>query len=117
MPNKDTIILFNPLPAKTYDYPGAPIGIPLNLLAISSLLVQEDYNMLIFNGNEKEEYWRKITPILNRTICVGITCMTGYQITDGLNFASAIKKQMDIPVVWGGIIRLFCRIKLYRTKM
>jgi radical SAM superfamily enzyme YgiQ (UPF0313 family) len=36
-------------------------------------------------------------------LCVGITAMTGYQITDGLRVAKLIKqKNPETPIVWGG---------------
>lgn len=75
---------------------------PLPLLAISSL-IEKDYDIRIYQSYDREDYLAVLDNI-DKAICVGITAMTGYQITDGLNFAKLVRqKNSKIPIIWGGI--------------
>ncbi len=77
--------------------------LPLSLLAISSYLEKDNYDIRIYHSYDKEEYSEALN-YLDKAICVGITSMTGYQILDGLNFAELVrKKNKNIPIVWGGV--------------
>lgn len=90
------IVLYNPQADKIYWKKGNP---PLALLAISSYLAQEGYDIKIFDFRQKEALLGAVAG----SICLGVTCMTGYQIFDGLNLASAVRKKYPgIPIVWGG---------------
>ena len=92
------ILLFAPQPTPS----GRRIA-PMSLLAISSYLAPEGYDIKIFHSYDKEDYLKALEH-LDKAICVGITAMTGYQITDGLNFAKLVRqKNKKVPIVWGGI--------------
>jgi anaerobic magnesium-protoporphyrin IX monomethyl ester cyclase len=96
---KSRIILFNPKPTFT-DRRVLPVG----LLAISSFLAEDvgKYNIQIYDFFDND-YLDAIKD-LDDVICVGITSMTGHQITDGLRFAKLVKdNDSSIPIVWGGI--------------
>lgn len=68
-------------------------------MAVSSFLDKQGYNIKIFDYIEKDE----VKENLEDCICVGITCMTGYQIYDGLIVAKLVKGRYPrIPIVWGG---------------
>jgi len=96
--NNKFILLFAPQPTAK----GRRMA-PMGLLAISSYLDQEGYDIKIFHSYDQEEYLEALKH-LDKAICVGITAMTGYQITDGLNFARlARQKNHRVPIVWGGI--------------
>ena len=90
------ITLYNPQGDLIYWKKGNP---PLPLLAISSILDKEGYEIEIYDYRQKEEAVENASEAL----CVGITCMTGYQIHDGLIFAKMLKKRYpEIPICWGG---------------
>jgi len=98
LPIKDKfVLLFFPKPAKE-----TPRRVPLALLAIASF-IEKDYEIRIFDSYDRKDYLKALEH-LDRAICVGISAMTGYQITDGLNFAKLVRsKNSKIPIVWGGI--------------
>lgn len=90
------ILLYNPQGDLIYWKKGNP---PLPLLAISAILDKEGYDIKIFDYRQMEMALENI----KGAICIGITCMTGYQICDGLAFARIAKgRYPDIPIVWGG---------------
>ena len=90
------IVLYNPQGDLIYWKKGNP---PLPLLAISSILDRESYKIEIYDYRQKAEAIESAI----QALCVGITCMTGYQIQDGLIFARMVKDRFpEIPIVWGG---------------
>lgn len=91
------ILLFNPRPVET-----GRTSLSLGLLAISTYLVKEEYDIRIYNSSQKE--YLEALDHLDKAICVGITSMTGYQIIEGLNLARLVReKNKGIPIVWGGV--------------
>jgi len=91
------ILLFSPHPTRF----GRRM-IPLALVAVSTL-IEKDYDVRIFHSYDKKDYLEALEH-LDQAICVGITAMTGYQITDGLKFAKLVReKNKKVPIVWGGI--------------
>lgn len=96
--NDKFILLFAPQPQ-----PAGRRMIPLGLLAISTFLDQEGYDIRIYHSYDKEEYLAAIEQ-LDQALAVGITAMTGYQIYDGLQFARLIReKNPKVPIIWGGV--------------
>jgi len=92
------ILLFNPQPEKS-----KRTVMPLGLLAISTLLDKDGYNIKICHSSQKKED-EVILEKIDNAICVGISSMTGYQITDGLRFAQLVRdRNKNIPIVWGGV--------------
>lgn len=90
------VVLYNPQADQIYWKKGHP---PLPLMAVSSLLDKENYKINIYDHTEKVEVIRN----LEGAICLGITCMTGYQIKDGLLLAKMAKEKFpQLPIVWGG---------------
>lgn len=86
---KNRIILFSPQPMITRRR-----VLPISLLAISSFLAQDDgdYNIQIFHSSDNNDYLEAIEN-MDDVICVGISAMTGYQITDGLRFAKSVREK------------------------
>ncbi|MFA6088459.1 MAG: radical SAM protein [Candidatus Woesearchaeota archaeon] len=92
------ITLYNPKTGELRDYHGAPIG----LIAISRFLYKDNYQIDIVEHFEKGVEQKIISSCKNST-CLGITCMTGYQIKDSLKIAKIIKKKYpSLPIIWGG---------------
>ncbi len=76
---------------------------PLALLAISGLLDKEGYEVHIVSQALHEHPKDSILELCDGAICLGITSLTGYQITDGLETAKLVKESYpDLPIVWGG---------------
>lgn len=91
------IFLFHPHPAAE----GLRM-VPLALLSIASL-IEKEYDIRIFHSYDKDEYLEALEH-LDKAICVGITALTGYQITDGLKFAKLVReKNSQVPIIWGGV--------------
>lgn len=74
--------------------------IPLPLLYIASMLVNEGYNVRIFDMRVENVDHLKI----GEPLFVGISSMSGPQIRFGLDFAKKVKQDNpEIPIVWGGV--------------
>lgn len=86
------IVLFNPKPSKVYFYK----GFPFSLLSIASTL--KNHKIKIIQANEKTNYLQQVIDECKTADCLGITCMTGYQIKEALQVAQKVK----IPVIIGG---------------
>lgn len=86
------IVLFNPKPSKIYFYK----GFPFSLLSIASML--KKHKIKIIQANEKTNYIQEVIDECKDADCLGITCMTGYQIEEVLHVAEQVK----IPVIIGG---------------
>lgn len=73
--------------------------LPLSCL-YAATLVHKEYDVVIFDGRLKsnQEFENLIT---DNTVLVGISAITGIQITYGLEL-SKIAKNKNLPVVWGG---------------
>ena len=95
-----TIVLYNPNPLSEYR---KEMQTPLALLAISRLLCEDGYDVKIISDGLDSNPYDKVVEAAEDAICLGISCMTGYQITDGSRVAKLIRsKYPDIPIVWGG---------------
>ena len=62
---------------------------PLGLIAISTFLIKQGYDIRIFHAYDEQDYLEALEN-LDKAICVGITSMTGYQIYDGLKLDSDV---------------------------
>lgn len=76
---------------------------PLSLISLASTI--RPYNPIILDGNIKSEKdcFREIKERLDKTLCIGISAITGPEIASGLRFAAMIREVApQIPIVWGG---------------
>lgn len=75
--------------------------IPYSLLAIASV-VSDNYDVIIIDDNLKENEI-DFDSLSKNCLCVGVSLMTGHQITGGLSFSANIKKcNPNMPIIWGG---------------
>ncbi len=108
---KNTIILFNPMPV---EHPAAIpnkmttslqvplINVPLSLLALARM-VGDDFDVEIINAVVDGDYAEKIPGACENALCLGVSSMTCYQIRDGINVCAAVKERYpELPVIWGG---------------
>lgn len=79
--------------------------LPLNLLCIGSPLDRAGYVVRIIDQRIDNQWETTLAQELsNEPLCVGITCMTGPQITHGLAAARLVRQYgKGVPIVWGGI--------------
>lgn len=76
---------------------------PFSVLAVSSFLVANGYNVRIFDERFETDLERKITEASKDALCVGISAFTGNQLAGALRVAQAIRKELpDKPLIWGG---------------
>lgn len=97
--SKKKIILYHPATHHERFY--SFFWIPYSLLTIASV-VENKYEVIIIDDNLEDNVidYQNIT---NNCLCVGISTMTGHQITGGLRFAAKIKENNpNIPIIWGG---------------
>lgn len=96
----DKIVLYYPKRASVSHMAG---GAPLPLIAISTFLAREDYPIIIIGDNLYPNPVGKVLEEVENALCLGITAMTGYQITDGLRVARLVKEKYPrLPIIWGG---------------
>jgi anaerobic magnesium-protoporphyrin IX monomethyl ester cyclase len=94
-----TIILFNPNVSRN----GGHAGVPLGLLAVSRELEKTNYRIKIYSSWVDKDYEEKIIHDCQDGICFGVTSMTGYQISEGLDISKKVKEiYPDLPIIWGG---------------
>ena len=78
-------------------------GTPLTLLAISRLLADNSYDIRIVADFLFKNHIEEVVRQCRDSICLGLTCMTGFQLYDALRIASAVRiSKPDLPIVWGG---------------
>lgn len=77
---------------------------PLTLISLAAPLREAGFNVLLLEHRYSlEENWARMFAVLDRVIYVGISALTGFEITDGLRFCDRVREaQPDLPIVWGG---------------
>ncbi|MGB2728977.1 MAG: radical SAM protein [Halobacteriota archaeon] len=103
---KDVVVLFKGNPyknTKNREKLRVPL-IPLSLISLASPLKEAGYTIKIVDQSRSvEEHFSDLGDIWQRVICVGLSALTGSEISEGIDFVSLIKKKdPTIPVVWGG---------------
>ncbi|MGP8337392.1 MAG: B12-binding domain-containing radical SAM protein [Methanosarcinaceae archaeon] len=108
---KQTIVLFNPMPVKhqvalvnkkTTSLQVPLVNIPLSLLAIARM-VSDDFDVRVINAVVDTNYENLILDACRDALCFAVSSMTCYQIRDGMNVSAAVKERYpDIPIIWGG---------------
>jgi radical SAM superfamily enzyme YgiQ (UPF0313 family) len=76
---------------------------PLALLAIGSVLDSSRYEVILVDGRIEENPLEILKQHLSEALCLGVTCLTGSPIKDGLSITHQLKSlRKDLPVIWGG---------------
>ena len=97
---KKNIILIQPY---TGIFDTITFNIPVGLLAVSRYL-HNDFNIIIIDQRFKNWENELLTHLKKKILCVGITCLTGYQIYYAALIAKLVKSiNQSIPVIFGGI--------------
>lgn len=97
------IVLIRPKPAPiavNYEESRPPTG----LIYVAAPLVHHGFDVVIIDQTVHEDWKeRLLEAINNKTLCVGVTCMTGYMIINGIEIAKLVRKYYNCPIVWGGV--------------
>jgi len=82
------------------DKPTPPVG-----LLCASTLVWKDFEIRIVDQRLGKNWGEKISDAIDKkTLCAGITTMTGSMITNALSAAKKVREiKPNLPIVWGGI--------------
>ena len=102
---KNTITLVNTLPRLDYwNVTKQPtLGIPMGLLSIGTVLLENGYRVKIVDPVIDRNYLDIIEASLGDCLYVGISAMTA-GIASGLEISQFVKKlNPSIPIIWGGI--------------
>ncbi len=77
--------------------------LPLGILSVGSALKKRGYEVKLININEKQidDTVKKIVEI--KPDYIGISVMTGVQTAHSAEFSKKLKKESNIPILWGGI--------------
>lgn len=95
--NRKNIILFNPVIPQHSE----PI-VPLALLSISRY-VYKRYRVKLIVSKPGTDVKDEIIEKCSNAICLGITCITGAQISEAIDITKSVKEKCpNLPIVWGG---------------
>lgn len=76
---------------------------PLGPLAIGAYLEQAGYGVRVFDCRVTPDAQERLLAVASTARMVGISALTGPQISDGLALSRAMKaRHPQVPVVWGG---------------
>ncbi len=78
-------------------------GTPLAPLALSGFLLKEGIEVKIIADFLYRDHVAELLRQCRESICLGLSCMTGFQIYDALRVAEIARKTYpELPIVWGG---------------
>lgn len=103
-PRKPLVILAYPKidHEKNYVY----YWMPFSVLALAKVVLDADLaDVVLFDGNQQtqEEWGQLLDECAERTLCVGVSVMTGGgQIAHALTMAAAVRARSSVPLVFGG---------------
>jgi radical SAM superfamily enzyme YgiQ (UPF0313 family) len=97
-----SIVLIQPKVGYLESFQDVPL-FPLALISVSSHLV-EDYQIQIIDQRVDPNWETTLQQALRgEVVCVGVTAMTGPQISFGLLASKIVRENSDLPIIWGGI--------------
>ena len=95
------ILLYNCINKQFFGKVSDPIS--LGVLAISSCLKQAGYQTKLIPNIENKNTINILKRQLKNTLMVGVSCMTGDPILNGIKFSKIVKKiNPKVAVCWGG---------------
>lgn len=103
MSRKSEIILINPLPMPSRML-GATLWMPYGLLYLSESMGRHGYTPRIVYTANDAAVARVAELVTPRTLCLGISTMSGTQLCNALDIAAALRPRYPhLPLVWGGV--------------
>ena len=103
MSRKSEVILINPLPMPSQML-GATLWMPYGPLYLSESIGRHGYtSQIVYTAND-EAVARVAELVTPRTLCLGISTMSGTQLSNALDIAAALRPRYPhLPLVWGGV--------------
>ncbi len=98
-------------PTTGMDVFGINVGLPLSCLYLGTVLERAGYRVEIVDERVTRSFEADVARSIReeRPVMVGISSMTGMQISGGLNAARAIREvDRKLPIVWGGVHPTLC---------
>ena len=94
---KRKIVLFYP------PYDGPPLGAPLCLLSLASVLLQGGFEVAVIDAAIEPNWMNVVLREVRDALCLGISVLTGPMIHGAIRAAKAVKREApDVPVIFGG---------------
>jgi radical SAM superfamily enzyme YgiQ (UPF0313 family) len=76
---------------------------PLALVALGRPLRDAGFDVRLIDAMWDREFRNEIVELAKDAVCLGISCLTGYSIGQGLEIAELAKRtNPSLPVIWGG---------------
>lgn len=99
VPRKDVVILFfpNPSPGDSSQY-----RVPYSLLYLERALRDLDLEVILLDQQLQPDYSKILADKCDRLLLVGISTLTGEQISGGIAFSKKVRGCSDASIVWGG---------------
>ncbi len=77
---------------------------PLGVMTIAAALVAKDIPVTILDENVEPDFDRRLIALLQEDpVAVGISSMSGRQITAALRVSALVRRHADVPIIWGGV--------------
>ncbi|MCU0284999.1 MAG: B12-binding domain-containing radical SAM protein [Acidobacteria bacterium] len=77
---------------------------PAGLLYLAAPLVQNGFEVAIIDQTVERNWKNRLQEEINdKTLCIGITCLTGYMILNSIETVKFVRQYTQCPVVWGGV--------------
>lgn len=100
--NGPQVTLYMPRRFRTEEQ-GTSQMMPVELLALAGPLLKNGYGVKVVDANIQQNPREHLLEACRGSLCLGISCILGYQIIDGLQAARQVRKRYpDLPIVWGG---------------
>jgi anaerobic magnesium-protoporphyrin IX monomethyl ester cyclase len=98
-PRKDVVILFfpNPSPGDSSQY-----RIPYSLLYLERALRDLDLEIILLDEQVEPDYSKILVEKRDRLLLVGVSTLTGEQISGGIAFSKKVRECSNASIVWGG---------------
>ncbi len=99
-----TVLLVHPHPGISVDRYSSFPSVPAGVLLVGTALHHVGYRVKIIDQRIEKDWklWLSKT-LKGDVICLGISCIVGDQISNGLEIAKFVRTRSTIPIVWGGV--------------
>ena len=98
---KKQIVLF--LPPTSEDRHPENQKLPIEILSLAGLLLEKGYHVIPIDAFIKEKYVDEVISACEKALCLGISCLFGYQVYAAATVARRVKERFpELPVVLGG---------------
>jgi radical SAM superfamily enzyme YgiQ (UPF0313 family) len=99
---KATVTLYMPKRFRTAEH-GTSQMMPVELLALAGPLLGNGFDVKIVDANVEQSPLERLLEACRGSVCLGISCILGHQILDGLQAARKVRdRHPELPIVWGG---------------